>query len=329
VLGSIGLATLIFTVISQIQKIESALNYLWNVKTARSLAMRFSNYMSVLLIGPVLIFSALGLATSLMSTSFVHMLLSIEPFGTVIYLATKLIPFALVCAAFTFFYSSLPNTKVHLISALVGGVFAGLLWMTTGMVFTSFVVSSAQYSAVYSGFAVLILFLIWLYWSFLILLIGARVSFYHQYPQFIAVGSKRLDLSDRLKERLALFIMFLIGHSFYHSTRPWQFSSLTDRLGLPADAVHDVLRVLQGKRLIIPSGDEPPAYYPARDIEIIRVKEVIDAIRMAGEDSGTVESEFPVVPEIDAILRKVDEAVAGSLNSETIKDLVLSHKENV
>lgn len=326
VLGSIGLATLIYTVISQVQKIETALNYIWNVKAARSLAMRFSNYMSILLLGPVLIFSAAGFTASLMSTAFMHALLKIEPFGTVIYFAGKLLPFAMVCAAFTFLYYSLPNTKVRFSSAFAGGAFAGLSWTATGLIFTSFVVSSAQYSAIYSGFAVLILFLIWLYWSFLILLIGARVSFYHQNPQFITMGRETFSLSARLREKLALCVMYLIGTAFHENGRPWNLASLAERLRVSSLFVQDTLSVLEQKRLIISSGDDPHAYYPARDLEAISVKEVIDSVRSAGEDTHSTEGNLHAIPEIDKIMKRMDEIVADSLRNETMESLIALNK---
>jgi membrane protein len=328
VLGSVGLATLIYTVISQVQKIERAFNYIWKVKGTRSLAMRFSNYTSVLLVGPVLIFSVAGFTASLTSTAFVHALQKIEPFGTLLSYAGKLLPSALVCAAFAFLYYSLPNTKVRFGSALVGGLVAGLSWMATGLIFTSFIVSSAQYSAIYSGFAVLILFLIWLYWSFLILLLGASVSFHHQNPQFIAAREENSSLSPRLLEKLAMSIIWLIGSSFHEGRQPWKINTLSERLRLPTGPVQDVITVLEKKGLIIASGDEPPAYLPARDLEAITLKEVADAVRTSGENNGAGAEVVPLIPEIDSIMKKIEEGIAGSLENATVRTLLLSHRQD-
>ena len=327
VLGSVGLATLIYTVISQVQKIESALNSIWKVKGTRSFAMRFSNYMSVLLVGPVLVFSAAGFTAALMSTAFMHALQKIEPFGTLLSYAGKLLPSALVCAAFAFLYYSLPNTKVRFASALVGGIVAGLSWIATGLVFTSFIVSSAQYSAIYSGFAVLILFLIWLYWSFLILLTGASVSFHHQNPQLIASGEETLTLSPVAEERLALSIMYLIGSSFRDGRQQWTTAAMSKHLGLPAAPVQTVMNALEERGLLVTSGDEP-AYYPARDLEMITVKEVIDAVRTSGEGIGTEAEAILAIPEVDIIMKKIEEGIAGSLEDATVKALILLQEKD-
>ncbi|HET6513726.1 MAG TPA: YihY/virulence factor BrkB family protein, partial [Thermodesulfovibrionales bacterium] len=207
VLGAFGLSALLYTVISQIQKIEVSLNFIWHVSKPRSFSRRVTAYMSILLVGPVLGFSAIGLSAYLMESSLVRRLLSVETVGSAAYLAGHGMTYLLICAFFVFVYVSLPNTKVHFASALVGGIFAGIVWKIMGLVFASFIVTSTQYSAIYSGFALGILFLIWLYWSWFILLVGARVSFYHQYPRLLDFRKESLRLSTRQREKLAMLIM--------------------------------------------------------------------------------------------------------------------------
>jgi len=328
VLGSIGLATLMYTVLSAVQKIERALNDIWQVEGTRSLALRFSNYMSVLILGPVLIFSAMGFTASVMSSGFVHTLQRIEPFGVLFFYAGKLLPTVLACTAFTFLYYALPNTKVRFGSAVAGGILAGLSWITTGLIFTSFIVSSARYSAIYSGFAVLILFLIWLYWSFLILLIGASVSFHRQNPWFIGKAGQTLSPSPRLRERLALSVMYLIGSSFHDGKQRWKINTMSEHLGIPAKSVQEVMTAMVRKGLLITSNDEPPAYYPARDIETITIKEIIDAVRTGGEDAGYAGETFPAVPAIDTLMKQMEKALADSLHDRTVRDIVLQQKKD-
>ncbi len=323
VLGSIGLAMLVYTVISLIQKIEDAFNYIWRIKRPRTFVRRFSDYMSVILIGPVLIFSAIGITASIMSTTVMQKVLSVEPFGTAVYIAGKVVPYIFVCAAFTFVYIFVPNTKVRFKSALVGGLFAGVLWETTGWVFASFVVS------IYSGFAILIMFMIWLYLSWLILLVGAEVSFHHQYPQFLTVKNEALILSNRLKEKLTFMIMFLIGYNYYHNSSPWRLNSLIDCLRLPVEPVQDMLVLLGEQGFILETADDPPAYLPARDIEKIKLKDLLGSVRTAGEDSCSIEERFHSVSEVDQVMKRVDKAIGAALGEETLKALVLSRKEGI
>jgi membrane protein len=191
VLGSVGFAMLIYTVIALLQKTESAFNFVWQVDHLRSLSQRFSNYLSVILIGPVLIFSAIGLTATIFNTALAQKLVSIEPFGSLILFSGKLAPYFLVCLAFTFIYILIPNTRVQVRAALVGGLIAGGLWETTGWGFAAFIASSSKYAAIYSSFAILILLLIWLYLNWLILLIGSQIAFFVQHPQYMSIHRVR------------------------------------------------------------------------------------------------------------------------------------------
>lgn len=323
VLGSIGLALLIYTVIELLRKIEAAINSIWKISRPRSFARRFSDYMSVILIGPVLIFSAIGLTATVMSTSVVQALLRIEPFGSAFYIGSKLMPYVLVCLGFTFVYIFVPSIKVRFRSALAGGVFAGVLWQSVGWAFAKFVVTSTKYIAIYSGFAILIFFMIWLYINWLILLLGATVSFYHQYPQFLQVKKETLLLSNRLRERLAFIIMYLVGWRFHWGKPPLTLNSLVERLALPIEAVQEVLGELEKKSLLVESGSEPPEYLPARDIDMIKLHDILHSVRTAEENGGMVfEDRFLSMPEVDGVIDSVDSAVVSALGGRTLKELV-------
>ncbi|MCF7982400.1 MAG: YihY family inner membrane protein, partial [Pseudomonadales bacterium] len=163
VLGSLGVALLFYTVIALMQKIEAAFNHTWRVSHTRPMSQRFSDYLSVLMIGPVLVISALGLTSTMLNTSVVQWIAAIEPFGSFIEAATKLIPYILIICAFIFIYTFIPNTKVKLKPAFVGALVAGVLWQTAGWGFATFVATSAKTAAIYSAFATLIFFLIWLH----------------------------------------------------------------------------------------------------------------------------------------------------------------------
>lgn len=321
-LGSLGLSMLIFTVVSVIRKIESSFNSIWRIKKTRSLARRFSDYISVIIIGPVLIFSALGLTASFMSNVFVQKIVSIEPFGTVFYFLVGKAPYIIVCAVFTFLYIFIPNTKVRLKSAFVGGLLAGILWETAGWAFASFVVSSTKYAAIYSGFAILMMFMIWLYVSWLILLIGAQISFYHQYPYFLTAKNDVMHLSHRLREKIMFLIMYYIGHNFYHNKKHWTLDALVKHLQLPVDAVHDVLILLEKNGILLESGDDPPAYIPAKDIETITLRELLNIVRIANGGTRAVDNHFSTVPEIESLLNSLDTAATDTLAGKTLKDLV-------
>ena len=211
VLGGIGLAFFMYTAISMVQKIEESFNYVWYVTESRSFARRFTEYSLVLLIGPVLIVIALGMLTSLQNDAFVQYLVNNNIVGPLLIAGSKLIPYLLVTAVFTFLYMFMPNTSVNLSAALVGGLAGGALWALTSSAFAAFVVDSTSKYLVYATFAIAIITLIWLYLNWLILLIGAQLAFYYQNPAYLRLGRREPRLSCSMRERLALNIMFLVG----------------------------------------------------------------------------------------------------------------------
>ncbi|MFO0754663.1 MAG: YhjD/YihY/BrkB family envelope integrity protein [Thermodesulfovibrionales bacterium] len=321
VLGYLGLATLLYTVVSVIQKIEEAFNHIWKIDKPRGFMRRFSDYISVLLVGPVLVFSALGITASLLSTSLLQKLFALEPFGTLVYVAGRIVPYLIISAAFTFAYLFIPNTKVKLSSALVGGAAAGILWETSGWAFASFIASSKQYSAIYSGFAIILLFMIWVYLSWLILLVGASIAFYHQFPRSLTPHKGKGFLHARGREKLAFLIMYLAGYSHYYNTPPWTLTGITERTGLPVEPVREVVSALTQGGLLAETCDTPPAYLLKRDGETVMLREIYASVTAEGDGLLAAGEECP---EIDRISQNIDSAIDTVLAGATLKSLVLS-----
>jgi membrane protein len=323
VLGSVGVGLLIYTVISLTQKVESSFNFVWRVSRTRSLPRRFSDYLSVIMVGPVLVVAALGMTASLTSSTLVQMMLSVPVVGTLIALAGKAIPFLLIIAAFAFVYVFVPNTKVRVRSALVGAVVSGILWQATGYGFATFVASSTKYTAVYSGLAILMFFMIWLYLSWFILLFGAQISYFHQHPQQVRLQRDAFRFSSRLKERAGLVLLFLIVDAYYQGRPRWTQDALIHRLGLPGDAVGDLLQILEQRGLLAETGDESPAYLLARDPEHVPLSEVLDILRSAEETIHLVRPHALDLEPVDRLVGGLQQARDEALAGRTLKDLVM------
>jgi len=327
VLGSLGLVLLLYTVVSLIQKVESSFNFVWRVERLRALTQRFSSYLTVILIGPVLMFTALGVTATVMNTSLVQYLLGVKSLGDIILLGSKLIPYVLVIATFTFIYMFIPNTRVKLLPAVVGGVVAGALWQTSGWAFAAFVATSTKYAAIYSGFAILILLLIWLYLSWLILLLGAQVAFYVQYPQYVTREPVRFDLSNRVRERLALQLMFLIAEHHLDGRQPWTLERFVEVLGLPTQPLSQVLELMIEEGFLAETNEEPPAYLPRRDLETITVADLLDVVRSAGESRLLALDNLPHQDQVESAMQALSRAVHEQLGAQTLRDLVLKDNE--
>jgi membrane protein len=289
----------------------------------RSLSQRFSNYLSVILVGPILVFTALGITASVLSLEVVQHLMATEPFGRMLAMGARLMPYLLVCIAFTFIYVFIPNTRVKLSAAVAGALIGGILWQSTGWAFATFITSSARYAAIYSGFAILILLLIWMYLSWVILLLGAQVAFYVQNPQYLVREQVRLTLSSRLKERLGLDVMFHIARNHFRNQAPWTLAALTDRLGVPGEPVQQLLDILLKAGYLAETADEPPAYLPRRDIATVTVAELLAGIARAGESPFLRDEDLRPVEAVDRAVTLVREARDQALEGRTLKDLVL------
>ncbi len=322
VLGSVGLALLIYTVLSLLQKIEASFNYVWRIERLRGLGQRFSNYMSVILVGPVLVFSALGITASVMNNSLMQRLVEIEPFGTMILEVSRLVPYLLVAGAFTFVYTFIPNTRVKMHAAAVGGLVAGILWQSTGWAFAAFIASSTKYAAIYSSFAILVLLLIWLYINWLVLLLGAQIAFYIQHPQYLTQTPVRLVLSNRLKERLSLIIMYLVADHHHRNKPAWTADDFAEHLDLPIAPLQRLITSLVNQGYLTETNVDPPQFLPARDIATIRVSELLDDVRAADESRFLRKERIMPVTAVDDVIERMNQTRCDVLDKLTLRDLL-------
>jgi membrane protein len=318
VLGSIGLVFLLYTVVSMVQKVEEAFNFVWRVEQPRSFGRRFSEYISLMVVGPAVIVAAIGLFAALGNTSVMQTIRQYEPFGTLLLVFGRLTPYLLVTGVFTFMYAFVPNTSVMLRAALVGGVFAGVTWAATGAVFTSFVATSTRTMVIYASFAILIVALIWLYVSWLILLIGAQLAFYVQNPQYLRPGRGVIQLNSSLRERVALSIMYLIVHDYRGDQQRWTINRIAEHLDLPGAAVGPIVTALERGNLLLLAEDE--TWVPARDPHLIGLAEVLDAVRndTAGPRLNRIRDIGPAVQ----AARNAEQALKDSLKDKTVADLL-------
>ncbi len=322
VLGSLGLALLLYTVISLMQKIEYAFNYIWHVPQIRPLAQRFSGYLSVIIIGPVLVFTSLGISASLMNHRIVTSLKGIDPIGSAIHTAGSLVPVVLVIFAFTFIYVFMPNTRVRVLSAMIGAAVASILWHFAGWAFTAFVVSSAQYTAIYSAFAALIFFMLWLYVAWLVLLIGASVAFYHQNPDRVMLERTDPALSPRMMERAGLTVMTEIAADFLAERNRPTSTELAQRTGLRNETVVQLIELLAKEEFIVATGDSPQQWLPTRSPNTIRLSEVLTVMRSVGESDSISPDSIRSASGLDSVFDMLDTTHAEALADKTIGDLV-------
>ena len=327
VLGALGLILLIYTTISLIQKVESAFNHAWHLKASRSLMQRFSDYLSVVMVGPVLVFSAVGITASLGSNHIVEFLNTLPYMNDLLHLFSRMLPLLLIIGAFTFVYLLVPNTRVKITSALYGAVIAGFLWQGSGVLFTSFIGGSTRYTAIYSGFAVLLMFMIWLYLSWVILLIGASISFYHQNPDQLKWHKRNLHLSARMRYRLALQVMVSIAraHDRRSDLEP-TLENLAAYQQVPIVVLERILEALARDGLVTLTSDKVPLYLPAASLQRIRLVDIIRSARNA-EDEGQSDS-LHSDADVARLLQQLDQRQDEQLEDRTLAEFLQLNEEN-
>ncbi len=322
VLGIIGLMLLLYSVITLVRKVESAFNHVWRVREPRTFVEGFGHYISVIMIGPLLLVGALGLTATLSSHTAVDNIVGWAPIGVLVVALAKVLPYVLVISAFTFIYIFVPHTYVSFRAALSGAVAAGIAWELAGWVFTTLTVSSTRLTAIYSGFAILIMFMIWLYVSWLIVLLGSQLAFYVQNPELVRHGLRRNEVGGRTMERVALHVMYLVGRAYHESHTPWSREQLARRLHLPTDIVLDVLDRLRQRGLLMMVTGRIRRYVPSTDMSKIALKEIILAVRQNPANTGDADRHIKAISQAEEVIFRLDRAVDSALGDKTLRDLI-------
>jgi membrane protein len=219
---------------------------------------------------------------------------------------------------FTCMYAFIPNVRVQFRAALIGGVTAGIIWALVGKVFTAVIVYSSQLVAVYSGFAIVLTTLIWVYLSWLILLIGAQLAFYVQFPQYLRHGQQAIELTGRDREQAGLSIMYLIGRDYGAGNAHWNAGRLAAELDVPGIALAPVLARLERAGLIVAT--EKEHFVPGRDPEGILLADIVDAVRTL--QIGRLTIEMHGAKAAVQVMGGVEAAVRERLGTRTLKDLI-------
>lgn len=176
-LGVIGLVFLILSVLSLISGIERSFNDIWGVEETRSIPQRFTNYFSVLTIGPVFVVAAITMTGSLESRTVVQWLLDMALVGNLLLVLLGILPFVVMWLVFAGLYLFIPNTRVLPRAAVAGGIFSGTLWQLSQWAYVDFQVGVAKYNAIYGALAALPIFMVWLYLAWAIVLLGLEVTY--------------------------------------------------------------------------------------------------------------------------------------------------------
>jgi membrane protein len=278
-LGAIGLGTSLFSTLLQLGTVESALNEIWQVRQNRPLSRMIIDYLSVMIIAPVVLLLAITANAVARDQPLIAALLATHYIGEALRLGFTLLSYAAWWGAFTFLYAFLPNTRVGLLPALIGGVVAGTLWQFAQWAYIAFQVGVAHYEAIYGALAQLPLLMVWLYISWLIVLLGAEVSFACQQAATFPPGRLAAAPSTYVREWLASAGYFSLAQAFTAGTGPWSATAFAQQYRMPIRLLHEVLQPLLTAKLLVEDARAPGHYVPARALAAITPWQILSALR--------------------------------------------------
>ncbi|MBE0654914.1 MAG: YihY/virulence factor BrkB family protein, partial [Bacteroidales bacterium] len=288
-LAGIGLIILIWSVMQVLTNIENSFNAIWQIRKPRSFFRKLADYLSIILIGPLLIIvsSSLMVYISTRVESAAGNVIMFQMVTPAIQKLLGLIPYALIWMVFTLVYIVMPNTKVNFKYALIAGILAGTTFQITQWAYLHFQIGVSKYSAIYGTFAALPLFLIWLQISWLIVLLGAEISFAYQNVGQYELEAGSLQISNHNKRVLSLLITHHIVKNFEEGNEPLTSSQLSSSLGIPIRLVREILFDLTQAKILVETVTDSPkekGHQPAIDINKITLQFVIERLDDIGND---------------------------------------------
>lgn len=322
IFAGVSTAILFWIVIRLLVNIEDSFNDIWKVQKGRSFARRISDYLSMTVIGSVLIVAA-GSMTVFISGHVGKMTEHIILLGDVTRFLLRVVPYAVVWILFTFLYMLMPNKRISIKSGLIAGIIAGTVYQLVQWAYVRFQIGVGKYNAVYGSVAALPLFLIWLQTSWLIVLFGAEVSYAIDDKETYEPKREYSQASLRFRRLLALRIAELSVKRFVKGEPPATSLEFCHQMGAPLPLVCDALSRLVEAGILAQvkrNGDVEDYYQPAQSARRLKIITVFDALDRLGNDKDHIINEG----EFDAIAAPLDrmlEALAQMPENVTLESL--------
>jgi membrane protein len=289
----IGLVMMLWTVINLVNNIEITFNGIWNVKKARNMYRKTTDYFSMFLLMPILIVLSAGLSF-FMST----MLKGMEDFvllAPILKVLVRLIPFVLTWFMFTGLYIFMPNTKVTFKYALLSGVLAGTVYQAFQFLYIGSQLWVSHYNAIYGSFAALPMFLLWLQISWTICLFGAELAYASQNIKHFSFDKDTQNISRRYRDFISILIMSLIAKRFEQNLAPYTAVDISKENQIPIRLTNQVLDQLLDIEIIhevvTDQKSEDITYQPSVDINQLHVALLLDKLDTYGSEDFKVDKE--------------------------------------
>ncbi|MEJ2525699.1 MAG: YhjD/YihY/BrkB family envelope integrity protein [Desulfuromonadales bacterium] len=323
-LGTFGLIFLVLTVLTLLSNIEKTFNRVWGVQETRPLLRRFTDYFSVVTIGPLFLVLAISMTSTLRSQQLVQSLLDQQYIGEALLSLFEVLPFMIMWLVFAGLYLFMPNVKVNLRAALIGGVFGGTLWQVSQWGYLNFQVGVARYNAIYGTMAALPILMVWLYLSWMIVLLGLEMTYATQNLRSIRQDIRGSRVNFASLEFLSLTVLLFVARRFYLGKTALDQEALSSHLDVPPRLLRKILDELVHLGLLaeIVQEHDGTAYQPAQALETIRLYDVIRGLAVDGVDYSQLgrTRERSVIAKV---AERMHAAEKEALDNLTLRDLVL------
>ncbi len=324
-LGVFGLVFLLYSVVKLLGAVETSMNEVWGVKGTRSLGRRVSNYIALVVMTPIILVTGAGVAALFQEGG--SRLEGIGAFQGIQSLFLKLLPVLVVWLGMTYLYLTLPNTRVKLSSAVLGGIVAGSLWQLAQISHVKLQVGMANFNAIYAGFAVLPIFLLWIYLNWMTLFLGIEVTFAHQNESRFEDIARMGPVDQSYRESLALRLCGRIAHAFLEGEAAPTPAGLAEELGLAPRSVAGVLDELALRGLLVRADEDfDGGYLPARSPQDIRLLDLVLALRR-GQASQSPPVRSSMDERADRALESFEQLLSDSEANVTLRDFALRSSE--
>jgi membrane protein len=324
-IAGIGVVLLFWTVISILGKIEESLNDIWEVGKSRTLIRKFSDYIAMMVFAPVLLIISSS-ATVLVASEvkvIVNKIALLGVFSKVIFLLLNLLPYVSIWVLLTMLYLIMPNVRIPLRSAILGGITAGTITQIVQWIYIRFQIGAASYGAIYGSFAALPLFLAMLQMSWMIVLLGAEIAYANEHYETFGFHPDYSKMSVSSKKLLMLRIFHLLTKKFSLGEKPSSVSQIAHALEIPVRLVRQFLHELSDVGLVVETTKGikgEVAFQPGRTIENITVKFALDEYEKYGitkiPDYQSDEAE-----KISKYLKDISETIEKSPANVRLKEI--------
>jgi membrane protein len=326
--AGIGVIVLFWSVMKVLGYIEGSFNHIWNVQENRSFSRKFSDYLSIMLIAPVLVIfaSSVSVFISARITDITENTELLELFSPFILSSLKLLPYLIIWILFSFIYIFMPNTRVELLSGVFAGVIAGTAYQLVQIGYIYFQVQISNYNAIYGSFAALPFFVVWLQLSWFVVLLGAEISFFHQHRKTWHYYRQYARLSPYLRTLLALHLTHVLVKNFADGAPPLNATQLTQHTQTPLPLIQQSLDMLLESGVLSKTpvkGEFDMAYQPAKSLDFLSIRFVLTSLDHRGiEDAQVLQT--PHIDHLSHILEQFDAALEQHSANVLLKNLPLN-----